>query len=588
MKAKLNLDTAKLKEFAIEHTEKIVFGVFGLTLLYFAYSGFLHETYNKTPPNLDDEIRLARSHIDDSQPPEIASGPSVIKKFESSLKPVELDAYATTELIRPNVRDLGSKRGNPTIFPPADLHVATGHGAVTLAKLKNKRNISPKKRNEKKIIGKQNNDLEKMLERSRQDVARKERSRKKKDRNKKDRDVDQEPINTRGIVWTVITGLVPLDQQENEYFEAFSAAIEKEPSDDEPEYIFQQVQRQEIAFDGSAGPWKDVSTSRTKTLMAQWTGNSRQRDLVSARFIQKEICMKLPPVVGYQFGEEAAHPDLIEETEKETNLNSADDEPENIDTGPEGDEDAPEDDEHFKNKKKVKDKVNIEDEFQKLLFRFFDFTVSPGKTYRYRGRVWVRNPNYKVENRHLAEPSIVNGGKKVETNQTKYLISGWGTASPSITVPFLGRIYAGELIPARGREVGMNTPLEMFDRKTGFEVLDVRELHRGQYANFSDGEPLVVRPSSGNSTAQREKKKPLLTDHFLIDIPSESDSSGNRAVVMGPDLKLRVVHESPELVDRISELEGNVEEGPQRSRNSAATNDPFEDQLEQFEQMRNR
>ncbi len=77
MKAKINFDQAKAKEFFINHTEKIVFGAFALVFLLFAYSAISKKPYDKTPQAFNDEavkvetrIQNAQAHkIDLPQPP---------------------------------------------------------------------------------------------------------------------------------------------------------------------------------------------------------------------------------------------------------------------------------------------------------------------------------------------------------------------------------------------------------------------------------------------------------------------------------------------------------------------------------------
>ena len=44
-----------------------------------------------------------------------------------------------------------------------------------------------------------------------------------------------------------------------------------------------------------------------------------------------------------------------------------------------------------------------------LLFRYFDFTVTPGNSYRYRVRLVLRNPNYKRPVEELVDASVAEG-----------------------------------------------------------------------------------------------------------------------------------------------------------------------------------
>ena len=41
-----------------------------------------------------------------------------------------------------------------------------------------------------------------------------------------------------------------------------------------------------------------------------------------------------------------------------------------------------------------------------LLLRFFDFTVEPGKQYKYRVMLWLANPNYNYDIHFLSDPKL--------------------------------------------------------------------------------------------------------------------------------------------------------------------------------------
>lgn len=530
MKAKLNLDTAKIKSFAIQHTEKVVFGIFALVLLYFAYSGFLHETFEKSPSELSTLITSARNHITTSDPPAVVNETAVpVIDIEQNLQPRELTAFATKELVRPNIRDLGSKRGNPVIFPPAGLQVAAGRGTVKLK--------DPPKRPQPANA---NEEVE-------------------------------APADTRGITWAVITGIVSLDNQIDEYKEAFASAIEERPADDEPSYVFHQIQRQEIAADGTVGPWQDISTSGIAKRIATWaSGNQRgQEPTVDSKHIRTEVCLPLLPLIGYDFGEEVVHPDLIIREEE------PEEEPEEVKPDPGLEiEDRPDLPQLDTRKKVVVQQKAEEDTLKKLMFRMFDVTALPGKIYRYRGRVWVRNPNYKVEVRHLAEQEFVFEGETFVTNQERYLKSSWGPASPAVTIPFFSSLFAGEFVEGGSREDSMNMPVAVLEPQTGYELLDTIPLHRGQFANFKEGNPLVIKPTSKRDSGIRIEDTALNTDHFVFDFLPSDSSGEHHAVVMGPDLKLRVVHESKELATRIAELDALNSDEPSASDDDAS-DDPF-------------
>jgi hypothetical protein len=60
-----------------------------------------------------------------------------------------------------------------------------------------------------------------------------------------------------------------------------------------------------------------------------------------------------------------------------------------------------------------------------LLFRYVDFAVEPGKTYRYRARLELENPNFGERVADAAAPSVVEGETRV---------CGWSNITPPVTV----------------------------------------------------------------------------------------------------------------------------------------------------------
>jgi hypothetical protein len=78
-----------------------------------------------------------------------------------------------------------------------------------------------------------------------------------------------------------------------------------------------------------------------------------------------------------------------------------------------------------------------------LLFRYFDFDVGPGATYRYRVRLVLRNPNYGR--------SLAAAGGQPEVVRTETLLTPWSATTPPVRVVdnvryFLAGLQSG---PAR-------------------------------------------------------------------------------------------------------------------------------------------
>ena len=78
------------------------------------------------------------------------------------------------------------------------------------------------------------------------------------------------------------------------------------------------------------------------------------------------------------------------------------------------------------------------------LFRFFDFSAQPGKSYRYRVRLVLRNPNHNVPAQYLTNAQLAKGETRV---------SPWSEPSDIVTIPrvkLIGRRRAAAR-PARAK-----------------------------------------------------------------------------------------------------------------------------------------
>src|SRR5690606_13643890 len=76
---------------------------------------------------------------------------------------------------------------------------------------------------------------------------------------------------------------------------------------------------------------------------------------------------------------------------------------------------------------------------QLLLSRYFDFNVDPGKTYRYRVRLKVQNPNFGLSPEQIRSPEVAEG---------EFRFTPWSAATEPVTVPpdteyFVRQIGAG-------------------------------------------------------------------------------------------------------------------------------------------------
>ncbi len=116
------------------------------------------------------------------------------------------------------------------------------------------------------------------------------------------------------------------------------------------------------------------------------------------------------------------------------------------------------------------------------LFRFVDMTAEKGKTYRYRVRLILANPNYGLKPEDLEKP---------ESAKSEWRLSPWSDPSAVVTVPSEAQILADSLSAARAGadplgKIYILTILK--DEKSGdwVEVAKDFDVPLGGYASFKD------------------------------------------------------------------------------------------------------
>jgi len=112
-----------------------------------------------------------------------------------------------------------------------------------------------------------------------------------------------------------------------------------------------------------------------------------------------------------------------------------------------------------------------------VLFRFFDFSVEPGKQYRYRVRLVLNNPNYKQDPRWLESPDLADD----ETFETPT-----SDASKPIFVPHDVRLLAGPVpIPQRAADPSERMLVVKWEEQNGLEAFHEFTAVRGIVADFT-------------------------------------------------------------------------------------------------------
>lgn len=403
-----------IKAFFICHVEKIVLALIVPLAIFIAWQGTKYEPLKWQPSDLQRISEAANSHIRTNQRKAIDEGVSIFPydTYAGWIKVgVRPGLYQTDTLWMPPLFPEKIKRGAVPVFPVYDLKAQSGLGAIV---------VNPSS------------------------------------------PLAVELTNPRiGKRWTVVTGLIPIKRQLDDYVAAYSSSIFPDPMRDTPFYVFYDVERTEIEPGKNAENlnWTklDLTGSFVKNTSLWSTFAS---DPVDPTYVAPmapgsfPMAYPLPPVEK-PFGEEVAHPPVVPmltDTQMQL-MKSAErvhqrlldqmfdvraedflsQDPFSGGGAARGNAGrtpgtVPRD--------RRRDKVPEEEEVQPILvtdylFRFFDFDVESGKTYRYRVRLYLANPNYK-----LGENNVVS----VDLTKERHLITEFSTPSNMVTIPLESRI----------------------------------------------------------------------------------------------------------------------------------------------------
>ena len=204
---------------------------------------------------------------------------------------------------------------------------------------------------------------------------------------------------------------------------------------------------------------------------------------------------------------------------------------------------------------------NQPEEFQ--LFRFMDFTIEHGKSYQYRVRLEVENPNWQIPVDYLEDGT---------TGEDEYLLSAWSDGTDSVAVVGDSRIILGTVDPDDRAELSANPTLVLVrtDEDTGQEQLHRVQPKLGQYLNLSDAEVkppqtmnrggAMTGPGAGSTTPYSggpgpkpaKKTADFVTDRLVVGLsmgPKLDTSKGmyygaSEVLLMDPSGRMTAIREN--------------------------------------------
>ncbi|REK17212.1 MAG: hypothetical protein DWQ37_07020 [Planctomycetota bacterium] len=445
---KMSLDVTSIKNWMLSHGEKLALGIVGLAFLWFAYSAFSRESLDSQyePTNLQQKASAVTQHVANSRwDPQTQEVRTANYLERARAKEIAPDTLSLKLPFDPPSTDPKAKRGEPKVLPPEEPRVAAGIGVFRVDQ--------PAEGGDKKV-------------------------------------------GLRAQPWAVVTAVVPYEQQREAFAAALANAVGYSEDQDRPEYLMPVLQRTDVnPSQPDQVDWKDVPVA--KDFEKSWAGGSKQ-ELADSEFVHAELTGPLGPLVVGDWGEEVLHPKVLRVGQRRP---AAEAEPEAAEAEPE----EPAEPSRFgvrsprreAPRKPAADNKNTKkgavEPAPHRLVRVFDYTVEPGKYYRYRLIVALRNPNAGKMPHTLEDPAYA----------TKSVLVAEPTPPTEVVrIPHGHGVLAGP-VEAGSRHSGptANFVVTAIDRTTGLTApIELKEVHRGAAGNTSMTEVPVKHPITGQVT----------------------------------------------------------------------------------------
>jgi hypothetical protein len=478
MKVKMKLDLASIKSWLLAHGEKLAFAVVGVVFLLFTYAAISREVLDsaKEPDKLKSLASNVQQHVQNSRWDQKREGVQLVDYADRAVvKQVNATHYALPNLFDPPVTDPKGKRTAPEIVAVEDLRVGAGFDVFEVKGAGGKASGS-------------------------------------------DRSFAAQP-------WAVVTGVVPLDKQKQAYARAFGNSVGGNADRDVPNYLPPVLERAEV---DPANPdkldWKPVDSAAKH----EQTWAAVTEDIVPIEFRDAALTGKLGPLINNRkWGEQVSHPRIhVDASEPKTAEESVAAEgapaaPTQPAMGRPGAVPAQGVAQRQPPRPNVQQPVSADG--KKLvpirLMRVFDYSVEPGKQYRYRVVLAVANPNFGLPPQHLQVPAAA---------AQEHLTAKPSEATAPISVPDGHRVLAGAIDPgSRFSEPSATLLVTAIERQEGLEpAVELTKVQRGGLANTpAKTEVQVLDPRS------RQPKKishDFKSSILLLDMYGGDDLPGRR------------------------------------------------------------
>lgn len=395
----ISFNTEAVRTFLLNHVEKIVVGLtaaLACTLLWGGIDALRTKSVRREhrPESVVARSTSTTGHIDRvPRPPDDVVGrkTGLAAAVEPWLRPQPVEPTDVALLDKPLVQEL-SKRTKPDVYPIEELQAVAGIAVLA---------ISPRQPGGGR-------DIDPASQAAPQPPA---------------AAAPAAPpaaiVQVRIAPYVVVTGLVPFRKQAEHYRQRFGGTSHRDPKIDEPIWSLYLIERC-VGPAGGPEKWEkiDVPAAR-KRFRENWLGP--QSDSLPTDFLLADgqvdpkavadaaqpgagYCSPLPQLAKGTWGVESLHPRFLRELRSMAAEQQSAKPPEGSPAAPPPPPRQPD----------------------YRLFRFVDMDVESGKTYRYRVRLSVRNPNHMLPAQHLADAALA---------KDTLLASGVSNTTAPVTVP---------------------------------------------------------------------------------------------------------------------------------------------------------
>lgn len=371
----------------------------------------------------------------------------------------------------------------------------------------------------------------------------------------------------RIVPYVLVTGLIPAAKQLGEYERAFAAAGYRDARRDAPLWSDFEIDRGSVGPDGKE-TWQRIDLAATAMQMARWTATAA--DLVPAPYLlgaaedgrnakttPLAFCGPLPQRIDEPWGPEQVHPWVLEQVRAAAARQvPAQPAPQAVPPAAETAAPSPFGDVPPANQPVPEPVAETSGPAAAAeepaapalrMFRFLDTGVESGKVYRYRVRLKVWNPNWRLDPQWLADPALA--GPQV-------LASADSGPSPAVRIPaklsmLVEPLTADDVKRLRLRPGLFEVLVLDESRATGSYSLRSVLTEMGGVANVED--PAAKAGERGGE--QRSRGEPVATGRVLIDVfgaqVDPADMPGQRgtkqeAVRGGPPEPLEMMFVRPD------------------------------------------